>query len=54
MTAAREAGERVTPAREASEPTIAVPAARGLAFLALCAFAAVSWMQLLEPAASSA
>ena len=52
MTAAREAGERVTPAREASEPTIAVPAARGLAFLALCAFAAVSWMQLLEPAAS--
>jgi transglutaminase-like putative cysteine protease len=35
----------------AAEQTLAVPAARALAFLALCGFAALQWMQMLEPAA---
>ena len=35
----------------AAEPTLAVPAARALAFLALCGFASLQWMQMLEPAA---
>ncbi len=38
---------------EASGSTLALPAARGLAFLALCGFAALTWMQMLEPAASA-
>jgi transglutaminase-like putative cysteine protease len=32
--------------------TLAVPAARAMAFLALCGFAALQWMEMLEPAAS--
>ena len=33
-------------------PALALPAARALAFLALCGFAALQWMQMLEPAAA--
>ena len=33
-------------------PTLAAPAARALAFLALCGFASLQWMQMLEPAAA--
>ena len=36
----------------APEMTLAVPAARAMAFLALCGFAALQWMEMLEPAAS--
>ena len=35
-----------------NDSTIAVPAARALAFLALCGFAALTWMNLLDPAAT--
>jgi protein-glutamine gamma-glutamyltransferase len=35
----------------AAEQTLAVPAARALAFLALCGFAALQWMHMLEPVA---
>jgi len=42
----------MSPERDAGDPTIAVPAARGFAFLALCGFAALTWMQMLEPAAT--
>jgi len=34
-----------------SDPTLPVPAARGLAFVALAGFGALHWMVLLEPAA---
>jgi transglutaminase-like putative cysteine protease len=34
-----------------AEQTLAVPAARALAFLALCGFAALQWMHMLEPVA---
>jgi len=34
-----------------SDPGIAVPAARGLAFVALCCFAELQWMRMLEPPA---
>jgi transglutaminase-like putative cysteine protease len=37
---------------EAAEQTLAVPVARAMAFLALCGFAALQWMQMLEPAAT--
>ena len=36
-----------------SDPTLPVPAARGLAFVALAAFGALHWMVLLEPAEPS-
>ena len=36
----------------AAETTLAAPVARAMAFLALCGFAALQWMQMLEPAAS--
>ena len=35
-----------------AESTLAAPAARAMAFLALCGFAALQWMQMLEPAAA--
>ena len=35
-----------------SDPTLSVPVARGLAFLALAGFGALHWMVLIEPAAS--
>jgi len=44
------AAARAGPAAPA-EQTLAVPAARGLAFLALCGFAALQWMHMLEPVA---
>src|SRR5688500_13498976 len=34
-----------------ADVTLAVPAARALAFIALCGFAALQWMEMLEPAA---
>ena len=34
-----------------ADVTLAVPAARALAFIALCGFATLQWMQMLEPAA---
>jgi transglutaminase-like putative cysteine protease len=37
----------------AVEATLAVPAARALAFVALCGFAALQWMEMLEPAAGN-
>ncbi len=37
--------------RPAVEMTIAAPAARAMAFVALCGFATLQWMQMLEPAA---
>ena len=45
------AAARAGPAA-AAEVTLAAPAARAMAFLALCGFAALQWMQMLEPAAS--
>ena len=39
------------PTRPAADATLAVPAARALAFIALGGFAALQWMQMLEPAA---
>jgi protein-glutamine gamma-glutamyltransferase len=38
---------------EASGSTLALPAARGMTFVALCGFAAITWMQMLEPVAGS-
>ena len=35
-----------------AESTLAAPAARALAFLALCGFAALQWMRMLEPPAA--
>jgi protein-glutamine gamma-glutamyltransferase len=46
MSAAAAAGPRPLPA----DPTLPVPTARGLAFLALAAFGSLHWMVLLEPA----
>jgi transglutaminase-like putative cysteine protease len=46
MSAAAAAGSRPLPA----DPTLPVPTARGLAFLALAAFGSLHWMVLLEPA----
>ena len=40
-----------TPRDGPSGSTLATPAARGLAFLALCGFASLQWMQMLEPVA---
>ena len=37
---------------DSTELTLAAPVARAMAFLALCGFAALQWMQMLEPAAS--
>jgi protein-glutamine gamma-glutamyltransferase len=48
-TAAARAGRAVPDS--AVEMTIAAPAARAMAFVALCGFAALQWMQMLEPAA---
>jgi len=45
------AAARAGPAA-AAEQTLAVPIARAMAFLALCGFAALQWMQMLEPAAA--
>jgi transglutaminase-like putative cysteine protease len=39
------------PTRPAAEQTLAVPAARALAFVCLCGFAALQWMHMLEPVA---
>ena len=36
----------------ATESTLAAPVARAAAFLALCGFASLQWMQMLEPAAT--
>jgi transglutaminase-like putative cysteine protease len=44
---------RAGPRPDTSDPTLAVGAARGLAFVALCGFASIEWMQMLEPPASS-
>jgi len=44
------AAARAGPA--AAAETLAAPVARAMAFLALCGFAALQWMQMLEPAAS--
>ena len=46
------ASGRVGPTPVAAENTLAVPAARALAFLALCGFATLQWMTMLEPAAN--
>ena len=46
------ASGRVGPTPVAAETTLAVPAARALAFLALCGFATLQWMTMLEPAAN--
>ena len=43
----------MTAAPDRSDPTIAVPAARGIAFLALCGFGVLTWMHLLDPAATA-
>src|SRR5215218_1935355 len=43
------AAARAGPA--AAAETLAAPVARAMAFLALCGFAALQWMQMLEPAA---
>ena len=50
MSAAAARAGRDPPARRPTS-TLAVPAARALAFIALCGFAALQWMQMLEPAA---
>jgi transglutaminase-like putative cysteine protease len=42
---------RAGPRPATSDPTLPPGAARGIAFLALCGFAALQWMQMLEPAA---
>jgi transglutaminase-like putative cysteine protease len=46
MSAAAAPGPRSLPA----DPTLPVPTARGLAFLALAAFGSLHWMVLLDPA----
>jgi protein-glutamine gamma-glutamyltransferase len=48
--AARAGGDRIPRALE-NDPTLPVPIARGLAFLALAGFGALHWMVLLDPAA---
>ena len=48
MTAA---GATATPRVQESDPTLPVPTARGLAFVALAGFGALHWMVLLEPPA---
>jgi transglutaminase-like putative cysteine protease len=42
---------RAGPRVDSSDPTLSVGAARGIAFVALCGFASLTWMQMLEPAA---
>jgi transglutaminase-like putative cysteine protease len=51
--AQREAGRSASagPRADTSDPTLSVGAARGIAFVALCGFASLQWMQMLEPAA---
>ena len=52
MTAAgATAGPQRAPRPLASDPTLPVPTARGLAFVGLAGFGALHWMVLLDPAA---
>ena len=52
MTAAgATAGPQRVPRPLASDPTLPVPTARGLAFVGLAGFGALHWMVLLDPAA---
>jgi transglutaminase-like putative cysteine protease len=41
----------ILPGPDTSDPTLSPAAARGVAFIALCGFASLQWMQMLEPAA---